>query len=328
MLYETRNFTKAAEIIGTSQSVISRTIKEFEQALKEQLFDHNVRPIKPTATGKALYQLLIKELNSLDDQLGRLKTDKGLLAPLNIGFVESLARSMSWSILKDIESDYSKLTVLTGICPYLLSLLDRDVIEVFLSPDPFFHRNDLSRRFIFREPSILLVPKNSGIPAVPTWQQLQLCGLPMVWYHKANSGGNLDEKLFRQLGLQFNHRIEVDINALALDYIAQGAGWAITRPTALIQHPDLADQVDVRPMPSPVACRDLYVINRLGFNETLAEKIAASAVSCFVKKVVPKMVRKTPWIKPYLFIRGDQPDDRVPLFPKCAASASSDTHIL
>lgn len=328
VLYECRSFTKAAALLKLSQSVVSRSIADLEASLQTQLFDHRVRPIQPTQAGQRLYELLTKEFNSLDDQLGLLKTNPELLAPLRIGFVESLARSMSWDIVSRLQRKFASITVLTGICAYLLRLLDDKALDIFLSPDPFTHRNDLDRRFLFREPSIIVLPKNSGLPEKPTWQQLQFCKLPMVQYHKANSGGNLDEKFFNQLGLHFTHRFEVDINALSLDYIAHGAGWTITRPTSLVQHPDLAELVDVRPMPEPLASRDLYVISRKGFTSAVADEITTLAVACFVEKVVPMMLRKTPWIKPYLQVRSPHSDSRINLFPDETPAQGNNVYIL
>ena len=200
--------------------------------------------------------------------------------------------------------------------------------NVIFSPNPFTYRNDLDRRFVFREPSVILLPKNSGVPAKPTWQQLQFCGLPMLQYSKDNSGGGLDQKYFNKLGLRFAHRIEVDINALALDYIAHGEGWTLTRPTSLVQHPDLAELIDIRPMPEPIASREIYVITRKGFNSGLAAKITSSAVASFVNNVASKMQDYAPWIRPYILVRGPREEDRVALYGHSDVPAGSHVYIL
>lgn len=325
---ELKSFTLAARELGISQSMVSRKVSELEAELGVRLFDHEVRPIALTSSGEALHQLISQEINRIDDQLGLIKGANKVLAPLKIGFVESIARSMSWSILKDIHHDVSSVTVLTGICSYLLNLLDQGKLDVIFSPNPFTYRNDLDRRFVFREPSVILLPKNSGVPAKPTWQQLQFCGLPMLQYSKDNSGGGLDQKYFNKLGLRFAHRIEVDINALALDYIAHGEGWTLTRPTSLVQHPDLAELIDIRPMPEPIASREIYVITRKGFNSGLAAKITSSAVASFVNNVASKMLDYAPWIRPYILVRGPREEDRVALYGHSDVPAGSHVYIL
>ncbi len=314
VLAETGSFTKAAQELHMSQSAVSRIISEFEEALSMQLFNHTVRPIRLTSAGVALKHLLDQQINNIDDRVSLLQWNTMLKSPLKIGFVESIARLMSWTVVSSVRDDVSTVTILTGICRYLLTLLDSDKLDVFFSPDPFVNRNDLDRRFIFREPSIIVLPQNSGLPAKPTWQQLQFCKWPFLQYSHDNSGGRLDQKFFGKLGLRFPERLTVDINAVMLEYIAHGEGWTLTRPTSLLQHPDLSTHVDVRPMPEPLASRELYVISRRGFNSDLADKITQSAVDCFVRKIAPEMVKKTPWIEPYLLCRGKREDERVPVF--------------
>ena len=333
VLAETGSFTKAAGELHMSQSAVSRIISEFETDLSVRLFDHTVRPIRLTSAGIALKRLVEQHLDEIDDQVGMLQWENMLKSPLKIGFVESIARLMSWTIIKSVRKDVSSVTILTGISRYLLSLLDADKLDVILSPDPFAHRNDLDRRFIFREPSIIVLPQNSGLPNTPTWQQLQFYKLPFLHYSQDNSGGRLDQKFFGKLGIQFPQRLSVDINAVMLDYIAHGEGWTLTRPTSLLQHPDLSMLVDVRPMPEPLASRELYVITRRGFNSDLADKITQSAVNCFVQKVAPEMIKKTPWIEPYLFCRGKRENERIPVFANTPTSSkkmysSNDVYIL
>lgn len=107
----------------------------------------------------------------------------------------------------------------------------------------------------------------------------------MLKYHTATSGAKLEQNFFNQMGLHFVHRVEVDINALLLDYVAHGLGWALTRPSTLIQHPDLA------------------------------EKVALAAKKCFETECAPKMLKKAPWIAPYLYVSGENASDRMPLYP-------------
>ncbi|MDY3114786.1 MAG: LysR family transcriptional regulator [Sutterella sp.] len=315
VLCETKSFTKAGKILGISQSNISRMISDLEKDLEVTLVEHSLRPIRISHAGQALYQLISQEISTIDNQLMELRANNALLAPLRLGFVESVARTMSFSVVSEIRNSYSRVTVLTGISGYLLRLMDEDQIDVIICPDPFSNRNDLERRFIFREPSIIILPKNSNLPQELTWERLKFCGIPMLKYHTANSGAKLEQNFFNQMGLHFVHRVEVDINALLLDYVAHGLGWALTRPSTLIQHPDLAEKVDVRAMPLPLATRELYAITRKSQHHDLLERVALAAKKCFETECAPKMLEKAPWIAPYLYVSGENASDRMPLYP-------------
>lgn len=314
-LCEKGSFSETGRILGISQSAASRHVAELEEDLAVTLFDRAVRPVRPTAAGLSLYRLLSKALAGIEASLAELRANNALLPPARLGFVESIARSMSWAVVNQLKSSFSIFSVQTGISAYLLRLMDEDRLDAIVCPDPFANRNDLERRFIFREPSVVVLPKDSGLPEALTWERLLFSGLPILQYAKENSGGQLQQKLFGKLHLEFVHRIEVDINALLLDYVAHGVGWALTRPTTLIQHPDLASQVDVRPMPEPVVARELYVITKAGRHAELACGMAKILSEEFRTVLAPKMKDIAPWTAPYLYVAGEKESDREPVFP-------------
>lgn len=328
VLCEKRSFTEAAKLLKVSQSVVSRNIAELEEDLKVSLFEHNVRPIRLTVAGQSLYRLLSKELNKIDGLLSELRINNALLSPLRVGFVESIARAMSWPVIEKIKKDYSTVSVSTGISTYLLNLLDHDQLDVIVCPDPFSNRNDLDRFFAFREPSIIILPKNTGLDQDLTWERLRFSGLPILQYSSDNSGGKLQQKFFNEMGLSFVCRVEVDINALILDYVAHGVGWCLTRPTTLIQHPELAEKVDVRAMPAPIASREMFVIAQKGHHSLLAAKMASLASEFFKSKIAPEMVKITPWIAPYLYCAGSQPGDRIPVYENLMATSPTNVFVL
>lgn len=328
VLCEKRSFTEAAKVLNVSQSVVSRNIAELEDELKVSLFEHNVRPIHLTLAGQSLYNLLSKELDRINGLLRELRINNALLAPLRVGFVESIARTMSWPVIEKIKKDYSTVSVLTGISTYLLHLLDHDQVDAIVCPDPFSNRNDLDRFFVFREPSIIILPKDTGLPQDLTWERLQFSGLPILQYSSDNSGGKLQQKFFNEMGLNFVHRVEVDINALILDYVAHGVGWCLTRPTTLLQHPALAAHVEVRAMPAPIASREVYVISRKGPHSQLAARMAAVVSDLFRNEIAPAMVKITPWVAPYLYCAGPQPGDRIPVYPDQIARSPVSVFVL
>ena len=326
-LCETKSFTEAAKQLGISQSVVSRTIADLENELFVSLVDHSVRPIQLTPAGKALYQLLNNEFNTLNEALSEVRERHALRHPLRLGVVESVAANLSSYIVKRMAQDCSNVTVLTGISPYLLRLLDEDHLDMIICPDPFLNRNDLSRKFIFLEPSVIVAPKNIDLPQPITWQRLQYCGLPLVSYHESNAGGKLGQNFFNKMGLNFVNRIRVDINALLLSFVSEGMGWGLTRPTTLVQHPDLSAKVNIFPMPDPVVSREVYLINRKGQHEQFSARVAKIAAQGYVERIVPACLKLTPWIKPYLFIAGEKSEESVPLFGDNEA-ISSDVWVL
>ena len=315
VLAETRNFSAAAARLGLSQSSVSRNLSELEEQLAVTLVDREVRPARLTPAGHALETLLRRGFAGLEDSVSRLREQNALLPPLRLGIVESVASNLSTGIVGDLRGSCSSVTVLTGISAYLLKQLDADKLDIIICPEPFLNRNDLSRRALFEEPSVIVAPAGADLPPEPSWEQLRFCGLPLIRYSSENSGRRLQEQYFRKLGLHFVARVEADINALLLGFVAEGLGWALTRSTTLAQHPELAAQLRVFPVPPPVASRRVYVISRSDRSGQLPEKVAHSAVRAFREKVVPKFISRAPWTRPMLRIAGADGVLR-PLFPQ------------
>lgn len=72
------SFTVAAEHLYTTQSALSGSIKELENALGVQLFDRSTRRVQLTEVGRELYPLVEKILADLDAVLHEVATLKAL----------------------------------------------------------------------------------------------------------------------------------------------------------------------------------------------------------------------------------------------------------
>lgn len=301
-LCETRSFSATAKRLGISQSNVSRTVQGLEDELSITLIEHNVRPIKITPAGQILRQLLLREISVLDERLHELRQTNSISLPLRIGIVESISKDLAPYVVDQLRAECSTITVLTGITSYLLTLLDKDSVDFIICPDPISNRNDLTRQFLFREPSIILAPLEAGFSEPLTWHFLKFCGLPLIHYHSANSGARLEQQFLSNIGISFVHQIDVDINALMMAFVSRGMGWALTRPTTLVQHPDFAKKVRVLPMPEPVACRELFVISRKGKLENLSKKVISASVDGVRNVIFPEILKVAPWAEQYLCI--------------------------
>ena len=60
LLYETRSFSKTAQIVGCNQPAVSKRISKLEESLGITLFDRSQRPIRPTSSARILYSEMKK----------------------------------------------------------------------------------------------------------------------------------------------------------------------------------------------------------------------------------------------------------------------------
>jgi len=72
MVAETKSFTRAAAMLGTSQSALSHTVRRLEDRLGVRLFNRTTRSVAPTEAGERLIRTVGPRLDEIDAELKAL----------------------------------------------------------------------------------------------------------------------------------------------------------------------------------------------------------------------------------------------------------------
>ena len=143
-----RNFSRAAEVMGLSQSAISRQIRALEESLSVTLFHRHARGLILTEQGELLYQTTANVADSLREAEGVISSSKekpigSLRVTATVGF------GSHWLVprLKEFTDLYPEieLQVLLNDEELDLGMRDADVAVRFRAP----HQVDLVRRSLF-----------------------------------------------------------------------------------------------------------------------------------------------------------------------------------
>ncbi len=85
-MYKSGSFTKAAELLSTSQPAVSEQIKTLEKRLGCRLFDRLGRTIKPTRKAEILYPkalAILEDIRNVEEEL--LQEDQNVSGELTVG---------------------------------------------------------------------------------------------------------------------------------------------------------------------------------------------------------------------------------------------------
>lgn len=299
LLFENRSFSKVAELVGQNQSSVSRRILELENHLGLTLFDRKRRPIAPTPEGKSFYFELKQHSNALADTLLHLKTQNAINPVVRLGCVESLSLDLVPRVIEKLLPFTSKISQITGTSNTLLRLLLEHKLDVIVSSDAFSGIPLLHRRFLFREPSVLIISEMLARqkPGPWTWMDLQVCGKPFIYYHLESGGGRLNETYLSTHYLQLPNVLEVDSNTVMVSLVGSNLGWTITRPSTLLQTKILASGVVAVPMPEPLLTRDVYLISREGEEKAVMDTCYNAVLSVLHAWVIPELKKIAPWVQ-------------------------------
>lgn len=146
---ETRNFTKAAAQLGTSQSTLSHTIRRLEARLGVRLLTRTTRRVAPTDAGEQLLETLLPAFGEIDAKLASLTQLRETPAgTVRINATEHVAETVLWPVFKGLLTTYPDIQIeitaeagLTDIVAgrydagvRLGELVDKDMIAVRIGP--------------------------------------------------------------------------------------------------------------------------------------------------------------------------------------------------
>ena len=146
---EARSFTRAAALLGTSQSTLSQTIRRLEVRLGLRLLTRTTRSVAPTEAGERLLETLRPAFDGIDSKLAALTQLREKPAgTVRINATEQVAEAILWPTLRRLLRDYPDIEVeitaeseLTDIVAgrydagvRLGELIDQDMIAVRIGP--------------------------------------------------------------------------------------------------------------------------------------------------------------------------------------------------
>ena len=304
---KTRSFVETAKQLGVSQSSVSRQIGTLEELFGAELVDRTSKPLSPTKDGHLLAQTIETQFEPIKAVIRDIQEHSSQHIPLRIGLLESLTTEVAPKLLAELDSHVGSTLCLTGTCDRLAHKFASSELDVIIVSRSFSELKDIRRHFIFGEPSILMLPSNIAQQHEKwTWTNLRFCGLPLIRYYHG-SAGQISEHFLNSIGVVPPKTIEVDTTGVMKGLISQSMGWSITRASSLLPHKETVSSISLVPMPEPTMKRELYVIAKSTFNESLYRRIVSLLLKIFKEGVVQELLTIAPWVKKQLLI-GDERD--------------------
>ncbi|MDW6005164.1 LysR family transcriptional regulator [Vibrio mangrovi] len=143
------SFTKAAGLLGVSQSALSHTVKGLEERLDVRLLNRTTRSVSPTEAGERLLQSIAPKLEDIDRELELINEFK--LRPagtIRITAAEHAANTFLWPKVRQLLLEYPDISVEISVNYGFVDIvaerfdagirlgenLDKDMIAVPISP--------------------------------------------------------------------------------------------------------------------------------------------------------------------------------------------------
>ena len=302
LIVETKGFSQAAQTIGRNQSSVSKRIFELEDALGVALFDRSQRPIRPTPEGRVFYHQVKRQIGALSAIVEKLKLQNSLKPVIRIGCVESLSLDLVPQLIKRLMPETTQISQITATSNTLLKLLLEHKLDIIITCDRFSNVKGLHRRFLFSEPSVVLMSKAMASSKKDqwSWSDLMFSGKPFINYTLESGGGKLNESYFNSLYMPLTNQLEVDGNTVMMSLIRDNIGWTLGRATTLVQTKHLVDGVVAVPMPEPLVVRKIYFMTRETEDSMLVNTCYSIIADIIKNEIFPKLKAAVPWATEYV----------------------------
>ena len=295
---ETQSFSISARQLGLTQSAVTKKIQRLENDLGVDLFDRSKRPIELTKEGMVLMQQARLAREALQRTVGEIREGAFLRPEFRVGTIESLSKCFLPSFIARVRHEASHIFGITGTSQMLIRALQRRDIDFAFVSHTFSEMPGLSRRMVFQERSVLLMPREFAQrhTGTWTWDEIQFCGLPYLQFFREGGAGRLNDTYISLLHLDIPSRIEVDSSITMLTLVSRGVGWTITRALAVLQNPEKAKEVTVLPLPAPELSRPIYLVTRNDESPHFVTQAASIAQEIFKTEITPQLEKIAAWL--------------------------------
>lgn len=141
---QTESFSKAAELLGYSQSAVTVQIRLLEEELGVKLFERMSRKVFLTSSGRTFLTHAVRILRETEKARESVMLTGELSGKLHIGTLESLCYSKLPEIMERFRREHPKvrIKIATGEPKELIHMMEKDRLDIIYILDrPRFHEN-------------------------------------------------------------------------------------------------------------------------------------------------------------------------------------------
>ena len=159
------SFSRAAELLGYSQSAVTVQIRLLEEELQVRLFDRMGKKTVLTAQGRQLLEYANRIIQEVNQAKSAIVQDTELSEPLHVGTLESLCFSKLPPLLGYFRSNYPKVPVkvTTATPKELIAMMEKNQLDLIYFLDRPRYNNNWNKELEVREPIVFVTSPESPL---------------------------------------------------------------------------------------------------------------------------------------------------------------------
>lgn len=303
MVVEAGNMTRAAKNLNVTQSSISETISQLEDAVGAKLFERDMRPIRLTASGAHLHQHSNRLLQSAEEVFNSVRGAGAIGLPsLTIAMVESVVDILGPTLVGQLNHMALQWRIWSGNSQENQTALLNRSAEIIISGSSELEDLDGSELFpLVQESFVVIVP--------PAWNvtnpdPTDLADRPFIRYSLRSAIGQQIERQINRMRLPLPFRSEFDTISGVQSAVANGLGWSFSTPLCLINEANSLDNVVVAPLKRAAFTRRLTLVGRKGLSDQAPSILARVAREAIQNRINETLQGPRRWMASHIEVLG------------------------
>ncbi|WP_282610680.1 LysR family transcriptional regulator [Pelagibius sp. Alg239-R121] len=275
-IVETRNITKAAQMLGITQSAASQHLGSLERAFATKLIDRYARPIELTKSGVVLHGKTGLILSEVEDLRSKMRRVESAPVPyLRVGMLASIATT-----LMPVVTEFAKrqaipeVACFAGLASDHTDLLRNRRADMVVTSDALYDTSGLERFHIMSEAFLLITPRGFTGPKDDLAELAQQ--LPLARFSDSTPVGRRIDQHLRRLRLDLVRVMQADRASMVTAAVHAGHAFAIMSPTLLLDAVQEGMKLEISPLPVVGFRREITVVSRARELGDLPERMAVS----------------------------------------------------
>ncbi|MFY0311785.1 LysR family transcriptional regulator [Leisingera sp. D0M16] len=283
---------------GLSVSTISHHLRNLEEHLGVELFNHSRRPMVLTPKGQVF-------LRNIGDALHAIRKAKAEASAGNI----SEASYLRLGTIEDFDSDIMpELAVFLSAsmprCDFMyhtdsshaiLAMLRDRQLDLGVTSTPAERLRDLQDKPLLRDPFVVVLPK-----AGEHLLQEVIEGkskLPFLRFTSSQIIARQIESQLRRMGLSLPHRFECASNQTLMAMVAAGAGWTITTPLLFSRAKRFQPKLKMVAFPGKSFSRTLAIVSTPDCSRSILDLVDSRMRTLITEHAIKPFHGTAPWLE-------------------------------
>ncbi len=287
----------ASKETGLTISTVSHHLRNLEDHLGVELFNHTRRPMVPTPKGRAF-------LRNIDDALHLIRKAK---AEASAGSITE-ASYLRFGTIEDFDSDIIPelavyLFASMPACDFMfhtdsshaiIDMLRDRQLDLGISTTPSERMRDLQDRPLLRDPFVIALPKVSDESLADIVEGRTK--LPFLRYSSNLYIARQIESQLRRMGISASQRFECSNNQTMMSMVSAGAGWTITTPLLYSRAKRFQSKLRVHPFPGKSFARTLALVATPDCSRSVIELVDTKTRSLISDRIIAPLHADIPWL--------------------------------